>query len=204
MIARNGDFLEAVTVDGIPIVLGQRVALRLDLPEHFYDGIWQRGDTMTIRTIKIESQHEFVELNKVKSDDLSIGIRSDRINEALHDLGGIVEIGRGWWLRGDEFMSMVNFSTFDFSRGNYYIKDDLNYKGKNLKGKKCGIIFEFDNEHVVVSFDENIGGFSVDGMTKKGHCLVLKREMLEISKEDKNLKENRSDKMKKAEEGLVF
>ena len=56
---------------------------------------------------------------------------------------------------------------------------DVTYYGRSLLGKKGKVIEASpDSATCMVEFEENIGGGSGDGVGKKGHCALLKKNEL--------------------------
>lgn len=195
MLVNSGKMIQKVVIGGVTITKGQKVFVKnkgnLRLPAHFV-----RGEGMTIQTIRVESRDgEPVNIKDAPARDINIGLRMDSPRQPFHDLDGRTENRRGWWINGRDLLASV-----DLTQEKYYIKKSLVYRGQDLKGKKCALLFTIDDNLAVVDFEEDIGGFSADGMTKKGHCLLVETHNLRRMKKSEELEESRSDKIKKKKE----
>lgn len=108
-----------------------------------------------------------------------IGI-SGRPREEWHDLNGKLSEGEmGYWL---EIYEMVKYFVIDEGQTKR-IKQDLMFKGRNLKDKECKILTTIADDSYIVEFEVNIGGISCDGLGKAGHCLPVSSNVLDNKKE---------------------
>ncbi len=131
---------------------------------------------------------ERVEIRSIRDDAgrILIGIRG-RHRENWHDLDGATENGTGYWL---ELTQACEFLDMECNEPKH-IKDDLQFKGRNLKGMKCKILTSIQGSAFIVEFEENIGGISCDGLGRRGHCLPVSSNILSTrpGKKEKTKKE---------------
>lgn len=139
-------------------------------------GFAERGERVKISVLKKDG------------DEVLIGISGER-HGSWHNLDGNVADKCGYWLRSQE---AYDYLTID-ATVDKYIKCDLKFKGKNLKGMDCKILTSLQDAFIV-EFDENIGGISCDGLGKRGHCLPVSPSVLgnRSEKKDESVAEERS------------
>jgi len=135
----------------------------------------RRGDRAQIVAIKFYAA-QFPQDNDVSYFDLMREIP----NPNWGDLGGKVPFGKG--LRVSQH-DLVRW--FIIRHGNLKITENFIFKKRNLKGMECKIIADFANGDVFVEMNTNVGGGSCDGLGKKGHCVIIKENLLAPKTVDK-------------------
>ena len=120
-----------------------------------------------------------------KGSGLHIGLVSDRPRDGWHDLDGHCKSNCGYWVEPRELTKY-----YAVVKDKHVVSANVQFKGRSLKGMGCKILSNLPKSKIFVELDENVGGASGDGLGKKGHCVVLRKENVcakprEKSKEEK-------------------
>ena len=120
-----------------------------------------------------------------KGDCVEIGIYSNIAQPGWHDLDGRVSNGHGYWMDRKSFVRFLRPK--DILK--YVVSGDIKYKNISLKGMRCKILHSnYNDTHCFVELEKDVGGGSGDGTGKKGHCIVLDGNILEIDQPKKKEK----------------
>ena len=125
-------------------------------------GNWNRGEVFTIAVVDNSPSQR------------GLGITTDTPRSNFHDLGGVVEDGRGYWLSPESVIA-----EFTLISNAARIEKEVLFKKRSLKGKKGRIIDRSENE-VMLELEDNIGAGNGDGAGKAGHCVVVPMDSIEI------------------------
>jgi hypothetical protein len=109
---------------------------------------------------------------------IEIGLRSEKAIDHWHNLNGMTEGYHGWWANRD-----VITECFVPVTSQHVVTKEVEFKGKNLKGKKCKLLGSNRRlNYCFVEFEENVGGSGADGLGKSGHCVQLPVDALKEAK----------------------
>lgn len=92
-------------------------------------------------------------------------------------------------MRTVDVVSYFNYLDGPIKKKQYYITKDVVLKKRNLKGLECKIITPLDSNNVFVEFEEDVGGCSCDSMGKRGHCIAVRSDCLDVKTESNEIKE---------------
>lgn len=135
---------------------------------------------------------EGLEIDLVCVNNGEVGIQSLSQNiPQWHELGGRVPSHRGWWMEKQILKRCIDSDTYE-NQNNYEISKKLSYKGVELRGKQCKILFRTGYNTTFVEFKDNIDGCSADGLGKTGHCIAVKPMLLKrhVVKKHKKVQNN--------------
>lgn len=165
--------LNRLIENGKTLAIHQVVTLNQHAEEN---GIGWCGLRVEILVLK---QNRFV-------DSYTVGIHAlaDFV-DGFHDLDGEVEDRTGYWLTTEEaFNRYLDIGPCK----NQYIKKNLIFKEKHLKGMKCQILGSIGDDYMI-ELEEDVCGTSADGLGKKGHCITIPQDSLgEKTKKSKRAK----------------
>ena len=95
------------------------------------------------------------------------------------DLDGEVDNERGWWMEMEELIAISNINV----KGDMVVSKNHKFKDIELKDMECTLLSYIDNTKLAfVEFDKNIGGCSADGLGRRGHCIAVPTNILQMAK----------------------
>lgn len=145
---------QSISINGKKLCVGARMTAREDL------GRLKKGSEVVIRFI-----------GRQNGGDLQIGLVSIKPVDGWHNLNGMCKDGYGYWIEPRHIKQ-----TFNITESRHIVKANVSFKKKQLMGMECNILTNLPRSKVFVELAENVGGASCDGLGKKGHCVVLRKE----------------------------
>ena len=122
----------------------------------------------------------------IDQDNLNVGLEFEIRNTfKFHNLNGLSEDGKGYWVTMKEF-DTKNFFVEE-KKEKVIIKNGTKLGVKDISNKYGKIIMTFSNgENVMVELEENVGAYSGDGIGKAGHCIIVEKNNINFKKTEEN------------------
>lgn len=113
--------------------------------------------------------------------DILIGMYFETFHsKKYHNLDGMVKQGHGYWLTPSQLLSDSAFTPI---QENIILRPGTKLKERDIGNKQGRILKHFSNtEYIMVELLENVEGCSGDGLGKAGHCVVLKKDKINLKK----------------------
>ena len=96
------------------------------------------------------------------------------------NLNGSVAKGKGIEIYYYDLMKW-----FDLKHEELQVAKDFFFKKKNLKGMSCKVLASLEDNEIFIEMDEDVRGGSCDGLGKRGHCIIIKENLLATKAETK-------------------
>jgi len=114
-----------------------------------------------------------VSVKKIRrnEDGIEIGVCAEKRVDGWHNLDGSCPDRCGYWIEPRHIKK-----SFKVSPDCRIVRGNVSFKDKSLQGMECSVLSHLPKGKVFVELVEDVGGASCDGLGKKGHCVVLKKE----------------------------
>lgn len=100
---------------------------------------------------------------------------------------GATEPGYGLLIVADNYTAYFT----DKSHSRLQINEDVEFRGRNLKGMVGHPLTKFGRKEMFLELDEDVGGCSCDGIGKRGHCVLVPRGALVRPTKEKSSKNSK-------------
>lgn len=117
-------------------------------------------------------QIEIVLIDNYEDKQYEIGVYAPDAPDGWHDLDEEIDEPNGYYFSHEDFVNYFRRdNAYKILGKTFYFAGSTELKGRRLTGLKCKVLKK-SQSHMLLEFEENIGGSSGDGIGKSGHCLI--------------------------------